>query len=504
MFRFENSYARLPERFYSRVAPAKVREPRLVKLNGALAAELGVDPASLEPVAADVFSGNVVPEGADPIALAYAGHQFGSFVPQLGDGRAILLGEVVGKDGIRRDIQLKGAGRTPYSRRGDGRAALGPVLREYVLSEAMAALGIPTTRALAAVTTGEPVARDLLLPGGVITRVAASHIRVGTFEFFAARDDNDALATLASYALARHYPDAVGSGNDALALLERVVGAQASLVARWLGVGFIHGVMNTDNTAVSGETIDYGPCAFMDEYDPRKKFSSIDTGGRYAFANQPRIAQWNVTRLAEALLPLFAKEEEEAIRLAESRLARFPQAFEAAHLAVMRKKLGLAERDDENEGDRTLAEDLLERMAANGVDYTLFFRRLCASAEDTATAADAACAALFANAGAFHDWAVAWRERLAREDASRDPGAQPTGATRAQSMRTANPAFIPRNHRIEELITAAVAHADFQPFETMVDVVTRPFDDRADEPALARFAEPPKPDERVLETFCGT
>jgi uncharacterized protein YdiU (UPF0061 family) len=496
MIRFDNTYARLPDRFFSRVAPAKVKAPHLVKLNRALAAELGIDVEALEPVAADVFSGNRVPEGADPIALAYAGHQFGSFVPQLGDGRAILLGEVVAKDGARRDVQLKGAGRTPYSRRGDGRAALGPVLREYVVSEAMAALGIPTTRALAAVTTGEPVARELLLPGGVITRVAASHIRVGTFEFFAAKSDDEALAALASYALARHYPSAVGSSNDAIALLECVVRAQASLVARWLGVGFIHGVMNTDNTAISGETIDYGPCAFMDEYDPRKKFSSIDHGGRYAFANQPRIAQWNVTRLAEALLPLFSKDEEEAIRMAESRLAAFPVAFESAHLAVLRQKLGLAvrETDDEKEGDRTLAEDLLERMADNHVDYTLLFRRLCASAEDAA--ADASTAQLFDHAGAFHDWASAWRERLARDD--RSP------AARAESMRRANPAFIPRNHRIEEMIAAAIADADFTLFETMLDVVSRPYDDRDDQPALAAFKAPPKPEERVLATFCGT
>jgi serine/tyrosine/threonine adenylyltransferase len=496
MFRFENTYARLPERFYARVSPTRVRDPRIVKVNLALAEALGADGAALQcPRGAEVLAGNAIPEGAEPIALAYAGHQFGSFVQQLGDGRAILLGEVVGKDGARRDIQLKGAGRTPFSRRGDGRAALGPVLREYVVSEAMAALGIPTTRALAAVTTGETLERDALVPGAVFTRVAASHIRVGTFEYFAARGDKEALATLASYALARHYPDAAGSGNDALALLERVIDAQASLVARWLGVGFIHGVMNTDNTSIAGETIDYGPCAFLDTYDPRKRFSSIDTGGRYAFGNQPRIAHWNVTRLAEALLPLFSDDEGEAIRRAQERLERFPAIFEAAHLAVLRAKLGLgAQEHADDEGDRALADDLLERLASNEVDYTLLFRRLCASAEEAG--ADARTAALFANQGAFFDWAVRWRERLSHEDVA--PGA------RASAMRRANPALIPRNHRVEEIIVAAVSRSDYAPFEALLDVVTRPYDDRAERPELARFAEPPRPEERVLETFCGT
>jgi len=496
MFRFDNTYVRLPERFYARVSPTRAVDPRIVKVNRALADALGADGAALESSqGAQVLAGNVIPEGAEPIALAYAGHQFGSFVHQLGDGRAILLGEVVGKDGARRDIQLKGAGRTPFSRRGDGRAALGPVLREYVVSEAMAALGIPSTRALAAVTTGEVIERDGVVPGAVFTRVAASHIRVGTFEYFAARDDKDALGTLASYALARHYPQAAGSGNDALALLERVIDAQASLVARWLGVGFIHGVMNTDNTSIAGETIDYGPCAFLDAYDPRKKFSSIDAGGRYAFANQPRIAHWNLTRLAQALLPLLSDDEDEAVRRAQGRLERFPALFDAAHLAVLRAKLGLgAQEPADDEGDRALASDLLERLASNEVDYTLLFRRLCASAEEPG--ADAGTAALFANQGAFFDWAGRWRQRLSREDV--EPGA------RASAMRRVNPAFIPRNHRVEELIVAAVEDGDYAPFETLLDVVTRPYDDRADRPELARFAEAPKPEERVLETFCGT
>ncbi len=490
--RFDNTYARLPGRFFARVRPTPVRDPVLVKVNGALAAELGLEPTELGgPEAAQMFSGNRVPEGADPIALGYAGHQFGSFVPQLGDGRAILLGEVVGADGRRRDVQLKGSGRTPYSRRGDGRAALGPVLREYVVSEAVAALGIPTTRALAAVTTGEAVAREVPLPGGVLTRVAASHLRIGTFELLASRDDGEGLATLASYALARHFPEAAGTGNDALALLERVIAAQASLVARWLGVGFVHGVMNTDNTTISGETLDYGPCAFLDEFDPTKKFSSIDAGGRYAFANQPRIVLWNLTHLAEALLPLFAAETEEAVNLARARLERFPRLFEAAHTAVLRAKLGLGGAPEDEESDVALANDLLARLATDRVDYTVFFRRLCGSAESAD--ADAETAALFANPGAFHTWAEGWRARLAREAT--------LPAERAAAMRRANPAIIPRNHRVEEIIAAAVAHGDFAPFEAMLDAVTRPYEDR---PEAARFAEPPAPEERVLETFCGT
>lgn len=488
-FAFDNSYARLPGHFHARIAPTTVRAPKLVKVNRALAELLGLDAdrlASSEGVG--WLSGNAVPEGAEPVALAYAGHQFGNFVPQLGDGRAILLGEVVGKDGVRRDIQLKGAGRTPFSRGGDGRAALGPVLREYVVSEAMAALGIPTTRALAAVVTGEQVAREILLPGAVLTRVATSHLRVGTFEFFAARDDRKALETLTSYALARHYPDSTGTGNDALALIENVVRAQAELVARWLGVGFIHGVMNTDNTSISGETIDYGPCAFLDEYDPRKKFSSIDRGGRYAFANQPRIAQWNVTRLAEAILPLIAEDEDKAVELATERLNGFVALFERAHARVLRGKLGLV---GEEEGDVQLASDLLERMAASAVDYTLFFRRLCDSAESSE--ADARIGRMFAEPGAFFEWAERWRQRLAKEEA--EPVA------RAEAMRRVNPAFIPRNHRIEEMIRAAVDREDFAPFETLVRVLAKPFDEQ---PEFLALAEPPLPEERVERTFCGT
>lgn len=490
MFTFDNTYARLPERFYARVGATKVGTPRIVKINRPLAALLGVDVELLDsPAGAQILVGNLTSKGSEPIALAYAGHQFGAFVPQLGDGRAILLGEVVGSDGLRRDVQLKGAGRTPFSRGGDGRAALGPVLREYVVSEAMASLGIPTTRSLAALTTGEPVFRDEALPGAILVRVAASHIRVGTFEFFAARADREALQALTAYALARHYPNAVGTGNDALALLERVIHAQADLVARWLGVGFVHGVMNTDNTAVSGETIDYGPCAFLDEYDPEKKFSSIDHGGRYAFSNQPRIALWNVARLAEALLVLVSDDESEAVRLATERLDRFAGTFERAHLRVMRAKLGFA-RDEE--GDSTLLKDLLALLAAHHVDYTVFFRRLCTAAAGASQ--DSALALSFGNEpDAFGSWAEVWRRRLALE------GDAPQA--RASAMRRVNPAFIPRNHRVEEALEAAVRRNDFEPFETLVRVLGRPYDDQPDSASLA---DPPGPEQHDYKTFCGT
>jgi serine/tyrosine/threonine adenylyltransferase len=481
MIAFDNTYARLPARFYSRTKPTPVKSPRLVKLNHALAELLGLDIAFLSSeIGVRTLAGNAIPEGAEPIALAYAGHQFGSFVPQLGDGRAILLGEVVGKDGKRRDIQLKGSGPTPFSRRGDGRAAIGPVLREYIVSEAMAAMGIPTTRSLAAVTTGEPVYREDVVPGAVLTRVAASHLRVGTFEFFAVREDRDALATLARYALERHYPGAADAPNPALALLDHVVLAQASLIAKWLGIGFVHGVMNTDNTTISGETIDYGPCAFLDEYNPRKKFSSIDHGGRYAFMNQPRITQWNLARFAECLLPLLADEADEAVRIATDRLSTFPARFEPAFAAVLRAKLGLA---DERDDDLSFASDLLGRMATHEVDYTLFFRRLCDAAEDPS--ADERCAAMFGDPGAFREWASLWHAR----------------GPQASIMRAANPAFIPRNHRIEEAISAATSRGDFGPFERLVEVLARPFEEQT---GAEDLAEPPAPEQRVLQTFCGT
>src|SRR5262245_40611072 len=402
---FDNSYTRLPERFYARLGPTPVARPRLVKINSALADELGLDPDLLaSPQGVEVLAGNRIAQGSEPIALAYAGHQFGNFVPQLGDGRAILLGEVLDRNGRRRDIQLKGSGPTPFSRRGDGRAALGPVLREYIVSEAMAALGIPTTRSLAAVTTGEPVFRETALPGAVLTRVASSHVRVGTFQFFAARGDLEALRLLADHVIARHYPDIVGPDRYR-ALFERVIAGQAALVAQWMLVGFIHGVMNTDNCSIAGETIDYGPCAFMDAYHPQTVFSSIDHGGRYAYANQPRIAHWNLARLGETLLPLLADDSDAALAIANDTLKSFQPRYGAALLGGMRRKLGLL---GEEEGDAALAQDLLTAMAEGEADFTLVFRRLDPESDD-------AVRPLFSSPQAFDAWAARWRERLGRE-----------------------------------------------------------------------------------------
>jgi uncharacterized protein YdiU (UPF0061 family) len=486
---FDNSYARLPERFYARRTPTPVAAPRLIRLNRALAEELGLDPDWLSgPEGLAALAGNGVPEGADPIAAAYAGHQFGQFVPQLGDGRAILLGEVVDRAGRRRDIQLKGSGPTPFSRRGDGRAALGPVLREYLVSEAMAALGIPTTRALAAVATGEPVARETLLPGAVLTRVAASHIRVGTFQFFAARGDVEGLRALADHVVARHYPEASDAANPYRALLEAVIARQAELVARWLLVGFVHGVMNTDNMSVAGETIDYGPCAFLDAYDPRTVFSSIDRNGRYAYGEQPRIALWNLTRLAETLLPLLAADETAAISEAEAALAGYAPLFEAAYHGGLGRKLGFGAV---REGDPALAGDLLKRMAENRADFTLTFRNLCAAAERPE--ADGPVRDLFVDPTAYDAWAARWRDRLALE--ARGP------AETAAAMRATNPAFIPRNHRVEDMIAAAVERSDFAPFEALLAVLSRPY---ADQPDYARLAEAPEGGGVGYRTFCGT
>jgi len=488
-FPFQNTYTALPANFFARVVPTPVASPKLIKLNRPLAVHLGLDPDRLDsPEGAEILAGKRVPDGADPIAMAYAGHQFGQFVPQLGDGRAILLGEVIDADGIRRDIQLKGSGPTPFSRRGDGRAALGPVLREYVVSEAMAALGIPTTRSLAAVLTGESVLRETLLPGAVLTRVASSHIRVGTFQYFAARSDTEGVRRLADHVIARHYPELANADRPYHALLAGVVTRQAELVARWLLVGFIHGVMNTDNTSVSGETIDYGPCAFMDHYDPATVFSSIDEQGRYAYANQPRIALWNLTRLAECLLPLFSETQDKAVEEAQAALSEFAERFNTAYKAGLRSKLGLfTERDD----DQALAQDLLDAMAKNQADFTLTFRRLSEAAFDPA--ADGDVRQLFTGPAAYDEWAVRWRQRLSQEPQE--------GAARQAAMRAVNPAFIPRNHRVEAVIDAAVSRDDFAPFEELLTVLSKPYEDQ---PAFAGYAEPPEPHQRVLQTFCGT
>jgi serine/tyrosine/threonine adenylyltransferase len=488
-FPFQNTYAALPDGFFARVAPTPVAAPRLIKLNRPLAVRLGLDPDLLDsPEGAEILAGKRLPDGAQPIAMAYAGHQFGHFVPQLGDGRAILLGEVIDSDGIRRDIQLKGSGPTPFSRRGDGRAALGPVLREYIVSEAMAALGIPTTRSLAVTVTGESVMRETVLPGAVLTRVASSHIRVGTFQYFAARGDTEDVKRLADHAIARHYPQAAQAERPYHALLEGVVTRQAELVARWLQVGFIHGVMNTDNTSISGETIDYGPCAFMDHYDPAAVFSSIDEQGRYAYANQPRIALWNLTRLAECLLPLFSDDKDKAIEEAQSVLAEFPAKFTAAYHSGLSQKIGLFTARD---GDEALVQDLLDAMAKNKADFTLTFRRLSAAAEDAAHDQDARTH--FADPAAYDEWAARWRQRTAEEPQ--------TPAQRAAMMRAVNPAFIPRNHRIEAVIQAAVARDDYAPFEELLAVLAKPYEEQ---PAFADYANPPEPHQRVLQTFCGT
>lgn len=468
---FDNSYARLPERFFHRQPPVAVTGPRLIAVNRGLAERLGLDADALAgPEWVAVFAGNTVPEGASPLAQAYAGHQFGGWVPQLGDGRALLLGEIVAPDGARFDLQLKGSGPTPFSRRGDGRAGLGPVLREYIVSEAMAALGVPTTRALAAVTTGEAVWREAPQPGAVLARVAASHIRVGTFQYFAAREDTEALRLLTEHVIARHYPDAAGP----LGLLEAVTAAQARLIAKWMSLGFIHGVMNTDNMAVSGETIDYGPCAFMDAYHPAKVFSSIDQSGRYAYGNQPQIALWNLAQLASCLLPLMG-EEGPAIEAATGAINRFGGLYQAEWLGLFRAKIGLATEVPE---DTALITSLLTRMAEGQADFTRTFRGL---AEGTA-------AAEFTDPAPFHGWAAEWRARLG-------PEADPEAV-----MRAANPVYIPRNHRVEEAIRAATT-GDLTPFERLNAVLARPFDRR---PEAAGYDAAPAPDELVTRTFCGT
>lgn len=489
LFAFDNSYARLPERLFARVSPAPAPAPRLLQLNRPLAEELRLDPDRLiQQEGLDILSGNRIASGSDPIAMAYAGHQFGTWVPQLGDGRAILIGEVIDREGRRRDIQLKGAGRTPFSRMGDGKAPLGPVLREFIVSEAMASLGIPTTRSLAAVATGERVVRETVHAGAVLTRVAASHVRVGTFQFFYARKDKEALQALADHAIARHDPEAAASDTPALVLLERVMARQADLVARWMGVGFIHGVMNTDNMAISGETIDYGPCAFMDAYREGEVFSSIDVGGRYAYGNQPQIAHWNLVQLAQALLPLLPGPEEAAVEAAQAAVNRFPQMFQEAWVGVMRRKLGLSRAD---EGDADLATTLLSIMEADGADFTLTFRGLaeCAGADSETTSQ---VSGLFSEPASVAAWADRWSARIADDPLS--------SAERRTAMRAANPLFIPRNHRVEAALVAA-EEGYFGPFERLRRVLVRPFDDQPDEVQLAR---PPRAGEAVTRTFCGT
>jgi len=486
---FDNSYARLPERCYARQAPQPVRAPSLIHLNDALAEELGLDARALAgPEGVAVLAGNRIPDGAEPLAMAYAGHQFGHFVPQLGDGRAILLGEVCNAAGERRDLHLKGAGRTPFSRGGDGRAWLGPVIREYIVSEAMHSLGVPTTRALAAVATGEPVMREAALPGAIVTRVAASHIRVGTFEYFAARDDLDALRILADHAIERHFPACREKKEPHQAFLSAVVARQAELIPRWLQVGFIHGVMNTDNMAISGETIDYGPCAFMDEYNPRAVFSSIDRNGRYAYDQQAPIAQWNLARLAETLLALLDPDGRKAIEIANSILSEFGPTFHKEWEARTQAKFGLLGSED---ADPELTRGFLEVLARSKADFTRSFRALAELAEDPEDMSS--LDTMLGRDPEWADWKKRWLARLARQPADR--------AEVVQRMKRYNPALIPRNHLVEEAIQRALGDQDYSFMQEMVEVLATPW---ADHPENSKWTLPPRPEEKVLETFCGT
>jgi len=482
-----NSYARLPASFHARVSPTRVADPQLIVFNRPLARELDLDPGLIERAAADLFSGNALAEDSIPIAMAYAGHQFGVFVPQLGDGRAILLGEIVDRDGVLRDVQLKGAGLTPFSRNGDGRAVLGPMLREYLVSEAMHALGIATTRSLAVVTTGEAVYREGALPGAVLTRVAASHVRVGTFQYFAARGDQDAVRALLDYVIDRHYPQAREAPVPALEVLRGVATRQLTLITQWMLVGFIHGVMNTDNMALSGESIDYGPCAFMDSYHPHTVFSSIDHRGRYAYANQPVIAQWNLARLAETLLPLIDADAERAAALATDVLEPFLTEFDGRFLTGVARKIGIARMAD---GDVELIQRLFGLMQDAGADFTVTFRRLADAATDPAF--EPMFGELFSDSTSIESWLRDWRERLARD--------LQTAVERVEDMRHVNPAYIPRNHRVEAALSAAT-QGDFAPFHRLLSVLQHPFDEQPD---AAEFAAPPQPAERVLKTYCGT
>ena len=488
--RFDNSYVLLPARFYAAQLPTQVAAPRLIRANRALAAQLGIEPAWLQTEdALQVLAGNRIAPGSTPIATVYAGHQFGGWNPQLGDGRAVLLGEVIGSDGRRYDIQLKGAGATPYSRGGDGRSPLGPVLREYIVSEAMAALGVPTTRSLAAVASGEKVFRDSILPGAVLTRVASSHIRIGTFQFFSARGDVEALIALADHVIARHYPAAAGADNPYLALLEAVIARQAHLIAQWQQLGFIHGVMNTDNMLVAGETIDYGPCAFMDAYRADKVFSSIDRQGRYAYRNQPPIAQWNLSWFAQALIPLLDADADTALQMAQTAIDGFAAQFQQAYIEIMLKKLGLTQAGVEN---IALIEELLQLMSAAGADYTLTFR-LLAERMHPAWADAPGVHDIFEMPHGLAPWISRWRAQLARESTDTDG--------QRQMMLAVNPAFIPRNHLIEEAIDAATLENDFQPFQQLVDVLEKPYAYAANS---SRYALSPTPAQIVSKTFCGT
>ena len=490
---FDNQYVTLGDEFFKKCEPIAVANPALIKFNEVLAGDLGIEFVSAnESDIAAIFSGNTLAKGANPVAMAYAGHQFGHFVPQLGDGRAVLLGELMANNGVRYGLHFKGSGQTYFSRNGDGRAALGPVLREYLVSEAMAKFNIPTTRALAAVATGEEVARERLLPGGVITRVATSFVRVGTFEYFRAREDVDSIRKLADYVIEQNYPSISGSDNHYVSLLKAVVERQALLIAQWMGVGFIHGVMNTDNMSIAGETIDYGPCAFMDEYQHDKVFSSIDRQGRYAYSNQPSIALWNLTRLAECLIPLFSDNTDTAIDIAKDVLESFIKAYESHWLAGMRTKCGLTAIAGCEQEDKVLIESLFDIMSNNNADFTLTFTHL-STLKEKADETDNSCRELFDGAEQFDKWLEQWRKRLSQETQG--------DKERHTQMQAVNPVYIPRNHLIEAAIRAAEDRSDFSLFHSLHDVLENPFELQN---GKERFQLPPEPDEVVEKTFCGT
>lgn len=502
MFAFDNSYARLPEAFYQRIAPEAAPDPQLIFLNQRLIGSLGLSLPEDESLLAAWFSGQALPPGAEPIAQVYAGHQFGHFNPQLGDGRAHLLGEILDLQGQRWDIALKGSGRTAYSRRGDGKAALGPMLREVLMGEAMQALGIPSTRALAVVTTGQPLYREQALPGAVLCRVARSHLRIGTFQYFAAQGRYEEVRQLVAYSLERHDPELLDHPWPALALLQSVVRRQASLIAQWMGLGFIHGVMNTDNTSIAGETIDYGPCAFMEHYNPDAVFSSIDQYGRYAYAAQPRIMQWNLARLAEALLPLLGPTKESALEEAERTVQDFTPEYERAWRARLRDKLGLGELEQEEAGDRALGEDWLGLLQRQSVDFTQAWYGLTQYAETTlSTPASASTPAgsdalrtLFAEPVELEAWLQRWQQRQALEG--------PALEERLPAMRLSNPRIIARNHQVEAALEAAQEEADLVPFERLLNAIRQPF---TRDPALEPFAIPaPASFTANYCTFCGT
>ena len=490
---FDNRYVTLGEGFFARTHPTPVKKPELIKFNQALARELGIPTDQVAALGAAVFSGNTLPEGAEPLAMAYAGHQFGHFSPQLGDGRALLLGEINAPDGARYDIHLKGSGPTRFSRNGDGRSALGPVLREYLVSEAMQKLNVPTTRALAAVTTGEPVARERLLPGGVITRVASSFVRVGTFQYFAARDEYDAVQQLADYVIENNYFQPGDHENPYVAFLEALVERQAALIAQWMQIGFIHGVMNTDNMSITGETIDYGPCAFMDAYHHNQVFSSIDRHGRYAYSNQPSMGLWNLTRLAETLLPLFDEDPQAAVDVAQEVLETYRGRYESAWLAGMRAKCGLSACSNvKADDDKTLLEALLEVMDESRADFTLTFYHLSRMADEPSEQ-DNDLRNLFDNPAQIDVWLEKWRQRLSLEAQSNE--------ARQEAMQAINPVYIPRNHQIEAAIRAAEDHGDYFVFHALHAVLQDPY---VHQEGKDSYMQAPQPEEVVEYTFCGT